>query len=460
VALAERSLLAAIMFDPAVIASVGDLVSADDFGDPRNRVIYHAARRLWSEGSAPDVVAVASRLEAEKAIGAAGGAGYVFDIAGLGYTGALAERYASLVRGAGALNRLHRELTGLVASLEGADPAAPGTAIADCVRAIMNHSVEEPGAGRVGLGDATAQFAEASLANARARAEGRKPRTGLLTPLAAVNDPTYGGLVPGELYGVGARPKNGKTAFGFHLAEGVARLNGVHSLVCAWEDQAVWLGGRYVSGQLNVKGMSLYGGHYGAESAPAMMHVRDHNRAELNRSMSLVHQPGRGVDLVEQEIVKYRRSGAEADRPLGLVVVDHIGRLIDHGARNGSDAELRRVVGTLESVAKRHQVAILALSQLNRSNVTGDPRPPRASDIRGSDALLEFCSALAFIHRPGAIDTGYARPAEAWLLVEANRLGDTGRYPMHWNDQAGTYSDAEMWRPMSSVSADAFEAAR
>lgn len=445
---AETSMAQAIAHNPECVVRLSEHLQPEHVADHRVRTVYTTAIALCA--SRPVVIAADIWAAIEARTGAsASGAAWWNAICRDAYTDATVEHHARLIRSAARLRAVQKVVMDAATVIDHADPGDPDAAVREISDRIMNELGEVGEGGRVGLGDALAMFTDVAIDNTNKRAAGQAVRSGWPTSFAAIDGPLHGGLRAGEMYTIGARPKVGKTAFAFAVAAGLATRSRVHVLYMAWEDQPMWLGGRLASSQVRRKGMSLYSGWANEDQLDELVALREAGRAKggeaptLNDLMTIVHKPGAGVEQVEREIVRYRRSRAERRVPLALVVVDHIGRLIRQDARNGQDAELRRVAGALESYAKRHDVAVLVCSQLNRDSVKhGKPRPPSAADVRGSDALLEFSSALMFVHRPSAADPDYKPREEAHLIIEANRLGDVGRYPLRWDDHAGVYTDA------------------
>lgn len=456
---AETSLAHAVAHYPACVVGLSEHLQPEHIMDRRVRTVYATAIRLCA--TRPVVIAADIWASIEAAAGvSASGTEWWTSICRDAYTDATVEHHAKLIRSAARLRAVQRVVLDAAAIIDHADPGDPDAAVREVSDRIMAELGDVGEGGRVGLGAAMVQFADIAIDNANKRRAGHAVRSGWPTSFAAIDGPMHGGLRAGEMYSIGARPKVGKTAFAFAVAAGLASRSRVHVLYMAWEDQPMWMGGRLVSSQVKRKGMSLYGGWASDDQLDDIVALREAGRRKggdapsIDDLMTIVHKPGAGVEQVEREIVRYRRSRAERRVPLALVVVDHIGRLIKQDARNGQDAELRRVAGALESYAKRHDVAVVVISQLNRDSVKhGKPRPPSAADVRGSDALLEFSSSLMFVHRPSASDPDYRPTEEAHLIVEANRLGDIGRYPLRWDDQSGVYADAA--REWASDTSDA-----
>ena len=87
--------MGAILVDQAAIADVMEVMTPADFHLRKNRLIYEAMLALYNNGEAPDVVAVASKLNSH--LEECGGATYLATLTGAEMTSVHAEQYARIV---------------------------------------------------------------------------------------------------------------------------------------------------------------------------------------------------------------------------------------------------------------------------------------------------------------------------------------------------------------------------
>jgi replicative DNA helicase len=91
------------------------------------------------------------------------------------------------------------------------------------------------------------------------------------------------------------------------------------------------------------------------------------------------------------------RSGKQ----LGLVVVDHIGKVQPTKDYRGQrHLELGEITKSLAALAKDENVAVLALSQINRRVEDRDNKRPQPADLRESGRIEEDADSVWFVYRP------------------------------------------------------------
>ena len=94
---AEASLLGAVLIDGDVIIKIADIISADDFFDPRHKRIYEAITDLYDDHSSIDVLTLSDRLKANDYLDLIGGASYLTELTNFVPTASHVEQYAEIV---------------------------------------------------------------------------------------------------------------------------------------------------------------------------------------------------------------------------------------------------------------------------------------------------------------------------------------------------------------------------
>jgi replicative DNA helicase len=155
------------------------------------------------------------------------------------------------------------------------------------------------------------------------------------------------------------------------------------------------------------------------------------DRRKLNHALvELVESPlyiddSAGVHMMDLH-AKLRRM--QAERKLGLVIVDYLQLMTARGRFENRNQEVSALSRGLKLLAKELNVPMMVLSQLSRAPETrqGDHRP-QLSDLRESGSIEQDADVVAFIFR----EEVYQRDREdlrglAELIVAKQRNGPVG----------------------------------
>ena len=145
---------------------------------------------------------------------------------------------------------------------------------------------------------------------------------------------------------------------------------------------------------------------------------------------------------------KARRLARERREGLGLVIVDYL-QLLRAESRSENRAEvIGQMSRGLKMLARELDVPVIALSQLNRSVESRNPKIPMLSDLRESGAVEQDADVVIFIYRDDYYNEDSEHPGEAELHIAKNRNGPVGKitltfrpeYPRFMN-----YTSAEQY---------------
>jgi replicative DNA helicase len=156
--------------------------------------------------------------------------------------------------------------------------------------------------------------------------------------------------------------------------------------------------------------------------------MSDNDWTRMARRMSEINDAPLFVDdspnLTMMEIrAKARRLKQRHD--IRLIVVDYL-QLMTSGKRVESrQQEVSEFSRQLKLLAKELDVAVIAISQLNRGPEQRADKKPILSDLRESGAIEQDSDVVILINRPDAFDRDDPRGGEADLILAKHRNGPT-----------------------------------
>jgi replicative DNA helicase len=241
-------------------------------------------------------------------------------------------------------------------------------------------------------------------------------------------DRSTGGFKQKELTIIAGRPSMGKTALAIQICKNTAILN---TPVCLFsiemgEDE---VGRRLISGYTNKSNIQLING----QCDPVRL-------AELSEplfGLPIFIDETSGIGLLE---LRAKTRKLIAKHGVKIIIVDYIGLMKAEGYNR--ENEISNVSRGLKSIAKDLNIAVIALSQLNRGLEKTESKKPKLSDLRDSGAIEQDADVVMFVHRPEkhgqkTYDLGndiLDSKNLTILILAKNRNGATSEIPLRNND--------------------------
>jgi replicative DNA helicase len=390
----EMALLGGLLMDASLWDVVADLVAEADFYRHEHRIVFTAISALALANKTADVVTVFTRLQSQ---------GHAEEIGGLAYLNALAQfqpsarsmrGYAEIIRER-AMSRALIAAADEIAAQAFSDVGTPAAERIEQATAQLTKLLQ--GAPRDDWQDADAGMVDLldRLQNWDASAPDYIP-----TGLAEIDERLEGGMRPGELIVIGARPSMGKSAMGLTIAANVAaqgRAVGFFSM-------------EMPKAQVYSRLMSMTA-HIHLSRIKRPDRLKDHDWPNITeavdkirmRKISVSDQTGLTINQVRAKVRALRRRRGE---PLGLVVVDYLGLMSGADPKMPRAYQLEDVTKGLKSLAKELGMPIMLLVQLNRKVEERVDQMPIMSDIRDAGSVEQDADIIIFIHRPYKANPG------------------------------------------------------
>lgn len=406
---AERALLGALLVAPQAADEVADHVRAADFYRNAHAVIWAAVMDLRDSGVRPDPVTVAANLDQSGQLLKVGGLPYLHTLMESVPTATNAGFYAEQVADTARRRRilaLGQRATQLAFESGDVDE------LVDRVRTSVDE-LSEPGSdsGSSGIGD----LAEAALVR-----YGQPVTTGLTTPWKDLNHCLNGGLRPGTLTIVGARPGQGKSIVGGQLCLHVAQGGG-GALFMSLEMPEAEVTDRLIS--------SLSRTNY---SRILRHDLEDGDWERVQMAVDkLSGLPLRIVDRPYLNLSAIRtlaRAAANSDTGLDLIVVDYIQLMAPTDSRAPREQQVAAMSRGLKLLAKELMVPVVALAQLNRGSANRSDKRPTLTDLRESGQLEADADHALLLHLPEEEE----RMGEIDMVIAKNRGGQMTTLTMAW----------------------------
>ena len=413
---AERFVLGSILLDDSFFIQVAGIVSADDFSLEKHRRIFRRMFELNERGERIDRVTVAEELMRHNQLESCDGLSYLVSLDdGLPRTDNL-DGYIRIVKEKSALRKIIFAAQKLIDRCMKADED-PGQILAAAEEALLKLSDTRTTAGLA----SPREVIEGYEGGVNAFLDPSKRIKGISTGFLKLDEMT-GGLHPGELIILAARPSMGKTALALNIAQHVAAGKTPQPVaVFSLEMSQEALLTRLLCATARVDSQKFRAGFLNADERRRLSFAA----TQIVESPLFIDDTA-GINLMDMH-AKLRRMKAE--HGLALVVVDYLQLMSGRGSFENRNQEVSALSRGLKMLAKELAVPMLVLSQLSRAPEVrqGDHRP-QLSDLRESGSIEQDADLVAFIFR----EEVYKPDREdlrgiAELLIAKQRNGPTGK---------------------------------
>lgn len=265
----------------------------------------------------------------------------------------------------------------------------------------------------------------------------RERTTPLIELEFSTTNDMVGGLEPGDVIVIGARPAVGKSAFATQLASYIANL-GKKIAYFNLEMMEKQIYERFVSaasgiGLQRIRRAIKYTGDEEQRFAQANMLLEEKDKIIITTGSQTV-----------SSIRSFVRNGG-----YDLIIVDYLQLIKPEGRYRGNRiAEVGDISHGLKSIAIDYGIPVILLSQLNRVSMGRENKEPTMSELRESGDIEQDASVILLLWNLD--EEGRLKG----LKVEKNRQGKTGRVTMQFNGDLMKFeelTDSEGFEPIETA---------
>jgi replicative DNA helicase len=431
---AEQFVLGALLSDNDSIDRIGDL-RTEHFYRGDHRAIFAEISEMLANGAGVDLITVYDRLQSK---------GKAQDVGGLAYLNSLVASTvssANIARWAGSIRDRAQKRGLLVVATDIQDKVGTSP---DDANTLIDHAAARLEA----------------LAEARIKREPKLVKEHMVTHMEVLDErmegkmrviPTgiadldnvlSGGIRPGNVVVLGARPSVGKTALGLSIAANAANDYGV--LLLSLE---------MTQSEINDRLIAMLG----KVPLDSVLKASQHDQKFWNSLTGTAHKINElslaTDDQGDVNLLDVRNKARAAKRKYGidLLIVDYLQLMRGRNESETRNYQLEEVSRGMKALAKELSIGVIELVQLNRA-ADGGARF-KMKDIRDCGSIEQDADVIGFLHRPikDNPDIGEDFMNFAWLQVEKNRQGACKDIPLFYQaDQTRFDSWSGSWPQTSS----------
>lgn len=431
---AEEAVLGALIIDPAMVSRASTLLSAADFYFQKHAHIYEALLALHAQGDPVDFVTLRDQLNTQGKLEQIGGVAYLGQLANVVPSALHIEAYARQVHDMAVRRRILSFASDAARLAYALDQPLDETL--DKIETSVLHL-----RGQIAFQDRVRSLSTImrDVYDALEAAYHQETPIGIPTGFPDL-DRVIGGLRPGNLAIVGARPSLGKSSLLTSFAVSAIRHN-VPTVLFSLEMSANQIGHRLLTMETGIDVLRLQAGRLQDDEWPM---IADHTGALSDLPLWVDDTPQLSVVDLRAKARRLYAAGCASSagctssgRGLGLILLDYV-QLARAGRRYDSRyREIGEITAALKGLAKELNVPVVAASQAGRGVEQRAEHRPTMVDLRESGNQEADADVIILIHHNGDGNgngngnSASLQPAE--FIVAKNRNGKRGvNVPVLW----------------------------
>lgn len=386
---AEAVVLGALMQENRAIDRIADKLSAEDFFEPLHGRIFSAIVKEASLGREANPVTLQPYLRDDPALSELGGNLYLLKMT----------EQTGLVLGLDTCAAQIREMARRRRLVEGLQDAATLAAdmnatneevIAAADAAIAPDEGQDSGIVQMSAHDAFWEMIE----------DGNNNEPGVTAPDLPSFNEAMGPARRHHLCILAGRPGMGKTCVAMSYALSAAK-NGWGVLFVSLEMSRIELMQRAAADLIfdGERGVPYSAIRDNDLTDNARRRLHDCGRTLRDLPFNIVDAGSLTIGRLNMIVRRYKRRMEAKGTPLHLVVVDYLQLVRPDGRTSGPVEAVSEVSRGLKAIAKTHDVAVMALAQLNRESEKREDKRPKLSDLRDSGQIEQDADAVIFLYR-------------------------------------------------------------
>jgi len=419
---AQQAMVATLLASRRDNAEVFEILTPDDFAEPKYGLIYSAAMELSRQSETVDAYTVANFLEGQGQLETVDGLAGLQQLTVVGKElgmDAPIRIYAKILREASAKRRgieLLEEARGSFWGNSGKTAVEGFTEL----QAELNEQLY-----RISNDSSLAEISELA-ANYREKLEERKKVSednaelgdglqGIPTSLPTLNRLTTG-WKPGQMITVAAGTGMGKSVFAINSAT-AAMQAGKSVFFISLEMEVEEIHDRIISGISSIPQNDLKQGTLDEHQ----LRILDESIEELKKAkLTVDSDPNQTVDGIRAKALKK----AQSPEGLDIIIIDYL-QLIKptghYGSRQEAVADISR---NMKLLAKQLGVPVMVLAQMNRTKDESEDGLPKLEGIRESGAIAQDSDVVILLHRNRSPDEDIP---PTYIILAKQRNGEADK---------------------------------
>lgn len=413
---AEQSVVGAGFLSVDALASAAEVLKLDHFYSPAHRAVFSAQLELYQKNQPVDLITVSDQLRRQGILDQVGGPVYLAELADTVVSSGSAVHHAEIVVEKArrrAMIQISQQLMDTAF-----DPTVDTRDFAGKAQSVVDSVLED----RVRVSSqlpseiARAHFERLTLLSKQASA-------GLQTGWYKYDRMT-GGVFPGEVVCIGARPSCGKSVYALNMLERFVE-DGAKGGIISLEMQNHSLTNRLYAGRTSIHPSQFRKASFNQEEWIEIQHQAGW-MSSLNDRLRMYDRPSISPREFVAQVRKWKRELGGLD----WVVIDYLQLMGSDSKGNTREREIAEASRAMKTVALGEGVAVVVLCQLNREVEKRTGKVPLTSDLRESGSIEQDADVVILMEVWDRTNQSAVIPVK--FYIGKGRDAQTGSYDLHF----------------------------
>lgn len=421
----EKSILSSMLQNPLeyVSTAIEEKLTKEHFYLPAHGIIFDLLLEFFEKGLQVEVVALVQKLIDKNLLESVGGPAAITELYAYAPNAAHFLTHLNFVKDKYTLRSIIQSCNEAITSAYDNPEDVPMLldTVETSVLAIRENSeVNRALTTPLAVKEVMEQFAQLCSSERKAQ--------GVLTGYEQL-DSMCGGLKPGEMFIIAARPSMGKTSFMMNIVEHICIDQQKPSMVFSCEMTTTQIVQRLLFSRARYRLSDLSKGI--TPSKKDLLNIRRASEEITNAKLFIDDTAGITINDLRAKARRKKR-----DEDIQLIAVDYLQlmRSLSKQAANSREREIAEISSGLKALAKELSIPVIVLAQLNRGPEGRTGGKPRMSDLRESGSIEQDADLVGLLYRSAyyANDNEERKDEEgvADLNLAKNRNGETGDIPL------------------------------
>lgn len=443
----EQLVIGALIIERDAFPMVGEILTPDCFYDTKHRYIFEAIRQLALDEKPIDAQTVIEQLKLDGKLTSTNGIAYIAQLSSIVNSTAHLEYHARLLFD----KKLQRDLISFGNEVI-ANAFDPTIQVTDTMQ-DAEQQLFEITQGRDGNEvQPVADLVPSAVQKMQEIVKGEISSHGVHSGFPEIDEITFG-WHPTDLVIIAARPAMGKTAFVLSMARNMAVDHRAPVAIFSLEMSQEQLINRLIVNHTEIPNDDIKRGSLSQQQLQTL----DEKIGSLEQAPLFIDDTA-GLSVFDLRS-KARRLVRQYN--VKVIIIDYLQLMTASGLKNNAnrEQEVSTISRSLKQLAKELDITVIALSQLNRSVESRNPKEgkrPQLSDLRESGAIEQDADMVCFIHRPEYYgitedDSGRSLKGMAEFIIAKHRNGRVDTVLLRFYDKIIKFASAQGMVEMSNT---------